>query len=217
MPTLLDILAEYGVVSAVLVTFLIIIFALLKSRTFNSSLSYDPDSSSDRRQKVPLYTHQFFSNVEFKINIDLPIETFSEHPSRNIMYQDIMVILFTTYLKNMKAFVKAFNDQWNADDWRYHINKAHYNLIEEFKANCLKAEIPEAAIKLFMTWYNPYLNRTYQYINHVAKMSEVGPDGKTRVFLLVLELILATVTADAQRQSILNGELSGMEYKGLVL
>lgn len=218
MPTLLDILAEYGVVSAVLVTFIIIIFALLKSRgSFQDSNIYGTEASNERRRRPPLYTHQFFSNIEFKVNIDLPIESFSEHPSRNVMYQDIMIILFSTYLKNMKMFIKTFNPKWGSDDWKYQINKTHYNLIEEFKSECLRKDIPEIAVKIFMTWYNPYLNRIYQYINHVAKMPEVGPEGKTRVFLLVLELILATVTADAQRQSILNGQLTGMEYKGLPL
>lgn len=212
----LEILTEYGIVSAILVTFVVIIFFLLRARAGDDTV-VPYNFGQDRKSKKPLYTHPFFSNIEFKINIDLPIETFSEHPNRNVMYQDIMVILFSSYLKYMSGFVKSFNHRWGVDDWKYEINRVHYNIIEEFENECAKSGIPETAIKIFMIWYNTYLNRIYQYINHVAKMPDLTPEGKTRVFLLVLELILATVTADAQRQSILNGELSGMEYNGLTL
>lgn len=212
MPTLLDILAEYGIFSAVIVTFIIIIVALLRSKVGGTVPVFEQSDEA-----ISIYTHQFFSNIEFKINIDLPIETFSENANRNVMYQDIMVILFSTYLNYMKDFAKAIKRSWDANDWKNKINDVHYDIIEEFKKECASQGVPEEAIKVFMVWYNPYLNRIYQYINHVAKMPTVSPESKTRVFLLVLELILATVTADAQRQSILNGELNGIEYKGLVL
>lgn len=218
MGSILDILAEYGLASAVIVSCLVIIFILLKgkSTTIFSSSGGDP-VSIEHQKEMELRTHDFFNNIEFKINIDLPLETFSENKNRNIMYQDLMVYLFLAYHRNMRNFVNTISSSWTTEEWSRHLNNTHYAILQEFNEECIRNGIPEIAVNIFMAWYHPYVTRIYQYISNISKISKVNAISKTNVFLLVLELILATLTADAQRETILNGQLDGLEYKGLVL
>lgn len=216
MFTLMDILAEYGVVSAIIASCVAVTFILLRGKLssnvqLSSSVKDEEDCCSNIRN------HDFFSNLEFKINIDLPIETFSPHHNRNVMYRDIMIYLFESYLRNMKAFTLNIKSIKKASHWSANLHSTHYDIIEEFKESCIRNGIPEEALDLFLTWYNPHVSRIYQYISIINKIPNTNVYGKTRTFLLVLELILATITADAQRAPKLNGELDGLVYKDLTL
>lgn len=216
---LITVLAEYGIASTLTIISLVIIYKAIKT-AYDNSQDREQIASDDRFEgnRVDLSKHEFFNNTEFKINIDLPIESFSEDEARNILYRDIMIFLFTAYHDNMKKFVSNLDEYWTTEEWREKLIQTHYGIIEDFNTLCERNAVPEVAIKLFMEWYTPYIHRVYQYINSVSKLPESnGIIDRTRFFLLVLELIMVTVTADAQRFKKINGQLDGIEYKGITL
>lgn len=218
VPTFLTIIAEYGMVSAVVIACVTIMFIMLRSRLGTNTASPPPQvASTPDTSHGDLKNHDFFKNIEFKINIDLPMEKFTSDANRNAMYQDLMGHLYSTYHRNMLLFANSVSIGMQAADWNPKLNKTHYTIIQEFTEECMRNSIPEPAIQLFMSWYTPYITRIYHYISSIDRIPDVSIMAKTRMFLLLLELILATLTADAQHAPKLNGELDGLEYKGLTL
>lgn len=217
---LIAILAEYGIVSTLSVISLIIIIKALKKAydNYNPHSQYMALRDARDRRKVDLSKHDFFDNIEFKVNVDFPIESFSQDPNRNVLYRDIMMNLFSTYHDIMLSFVARVDESWTADEWKNKLVQEHYLLIEEFISRCNREGVPEVAVRLFMEWYTPYIHKIYKYINSVSKLPDTNNIvERTRFFLLVLELILVNVTADAQKFKILNGQLNGIVYKDMTL
>jgi len=217
MQVIAEILAEYGIASTIVVVLVFIVFFLIRNSSVLQSSKTKETTVTKSKPDLHLQRHEFFTNIEFKINVDLPIEMFSTDQNRNIMFRDMMVYLFSSYHRNMLNCVNSIDEKYTGKQWLEAINKAHYNVIQEFFEECIRNAVPEPALNAFMKWYNPYINRIYQYIVTIASIPDTTAFGKTRIFLLVLELILATLCADAQDAKEINGELEGLEYKGLPL
>jgi len=218
LQNLLAILGEYGLASTVTLAILFVLFWIGKHHIYVKLPNHSSPTPRFECRKNNLLNHEFFINIEHKINFQLRMDTFSQDPARNILYQDIMVILFSVYRDILLDTIKKLHNDWRITHWSQAMLEFHYLSAEEFEKRCKNEGIPEQAIILFKEWLMPYIITMFKHINNVAAMpEEVDIITRTRFFLLTLELILVSVIADAQRFKKINGKLDGIEYKGLIL
>lgn len=200
----MEILSEYGLTATILVSCLAVIAFLLKSKHLSWNPEQNKNKSSDNvqhsdRRAIDLRNHDFFNNIAFKINVDIPIETFSADPHLNSVYRDLLTFLLTTYSKNHIWFVNMLKLDCGVEEWTTQLSTIQYDVMQEFQDVCKRNSIEESKIKLFVAWYSHYTRKIYKYINGIAKIDDLNPVVRTSIFLLVLELILATVVADMQK------------------
>lgn len=179
------------------------------------------DSNTEKefieKRKNNLKNQEFFSNIHFKMNIDILSETFSEDPIRSQLYRDILVVLFKCYYDSVANFIKIVDHEWDKDQWARALNKEMIAVIETFKEQAVVEEIPEPAVKSFLLWYSPYMQQVYFYIRKIRGMGNRNAIENTNTFLLLLELILTNVVSDIQKYTVFNGKLKGIEYKGNIV
>lgn len=169
------------------------------------------------RRKADLQAQDFFSNITFKLNVDIPAEHFSEDPVRSEIHKAILSVLMQAYYDNMLEFVKEVDISWNRMDWSIALNNKNYETIEQFKERAVAQDIPKEAVRLFLVWFTPYIQQIYFYIKKISTMQNKNSVENTNIFLLLLELILMNTLADIQKLTIFNGNLTGMEYKGKII
>jgi hypothetical protein len=229
---LLSILAEYGLASTLTIISLSIIFYTIYHK-IKSNPSPDKKQDSEgqlysevenetkaetiQRRKNNLLKHDFFSNLKFKTEIDLPLETFTELPNRNKLYVDLVILLLTEYRNNLISFIEVMDPYGESSKWATTLHEYHYTILDNFVREAEAAGIPEEAVKIFKSFFGTYAQKIYLYINNIAKLPDTSVIDKTKMILLLLELILVTAVADIKKMKVLNGTLNGMEYDGLII
>jgi hypothetical protein len=169
------------------------------------------------KRKNDLKNQEFFSNIHFKMNVDILTEDFSKDHVRSELFRDILVLLFKCYYDSMANFIKVVDPNWDKDQWTRALNKEIIKVVEIFKERAIVENIPPEAIERFLLWYSPYIQQIYFYIRKIREMGNRNAIENTSTFLLLLELILTNVMSDIQKYSVFNGKLDGLEYKGNVI
>lgn len=168
-------------------------------------------------RKRALQTQEFFSNIQFKMHVDIPSEEFSTDEVRRCLYKNIMMALFEAYYNNMLEFVRGIDVSWDKHEWSNALNDVNYKIIEDFKAGCAQREVPKEAIKEFVIWYTPLMKQIYFYVRKISAMNNKSSVENTNTYLLLLELILMNTLSDMKNFSSFDGDLVGLEYKGKVI
>lgn len=223
----LKLLENYGLGTVVVLAVCAVLYGFYDkylSFYFNDKLNKRKQRTKDKdeeqcieRRKNSLKDQEFFSNVQFKMNVDLVSEEFSKDPVRSELFKDIIRILFQAYYDTMLNFVKTVDPEWTKDEWARTINKEMLVAIEKFNERCQLENIPPEAVKRFLLWLSPYMQQVYFYIRKVRGMGNRNAIENTNTFLLLLELILTNVLSDVQKYTIFNGSLKGLEYKDSVI
>lgn len=169
------------------------------------------------RRKMILQAQEFFPNIQFKINVDIPSEEFSPDPTVKCVCKNIMLILFEQYNTYMQNFVKDMDVQWNKNEWATELNNMNYKIIEDFKSKAAQQEIPKEVVKEFVIWYSPYMKQIYFYVRKIAAMNNRSSVENTNTYLLLLELILMNTFSDIKNFCVLISDFKGLEYKGKVI
>jgi len=169
------------------------------------------------RRKADLPEQEFFSNILFKLTVEIPSENFSEDAVKSELFRDIMRQLLGSYHSYMIEFVSEIDVEWDRATWNSRLNDKHYKIVENFKVNALESGVPALAIKRFMVWYTPYMQQIFFYVKKVSAMHNKNSIENTRTFLLLLELILMNALTDIVKSPVINGDLDGIEYKGNVI
>jgi hypothetical protein len=169
------------------------------------------------RRKDSLKDQEFFSNIHFKITVDISSETFSNNSTKSKMISDMLIILFKCYYDSMANFVKIVESDWDKNDWARFLNKEMLGAKERFRELARVEDIPSEAVDRFMLWYTPYMQQIYFYIRKIRGMGNRSSIENTNTFLLLLELILTNVMSDIQKRAAFNGTLDGIEYKGGII
>lgn len=169
------------------------------------------------KHKDDLKNQEFFSNIEFKLNVDVPSEDFSSDPVSDELLRGFMKSLLSAYHKNMMDFVKEMNVEWNNTEWRMKLNSVNYKAMDDFKASCIEKSFPNEAIKKFLVWYTPYMQQIFFYIRKISMMQNKNAVENTNTFLLLLELILMNAFSDIVKYPSIKNDLDGIEYKGNIV
>lgn len=185
-----------------------------KQNTKNSKVK---EQEELEKKKEQLETREFFPNLKFKINVDISTEEFSSDVVKRCLYKDILTILFESYYTNTIDFVKNLDVSWNTSEWASKLNDVNYKIIEEFKANAARQEIPKVVILAFNDWYSLYRKQIYYYIKKITQMNDKDAVEDTNTYLLILELILMNVLADMKNFSSFDDDFRGVEYKGKII
>jgi len=186
-----------------------------KRKNDNPVLEDKPATTEE--QKDMLKHQDFFSNVEFKINVDIPSEDFSKNPVKKCLYKNILLILFEAYHENMLIFIKNLDVNWDKHEWLKELNTVNYKIIEELKSKSTQRGIPKKAIQFFLTWYNPFMQQIYFYMRKISDMDNRNAVDNTNTYLLLLELILMNTLSDIKNIGNFDFELDGLEYKGQII
>lgn len=182
----------------------------------NKNNSHNENLFLEERKKA-LHTQEFFPNIQFKINVDIPSEEFSSDEVMRCLYKNIMLSLFESYYDNMSEFVKSLDISWDKNEWANALNTTNYKIIEDFKAICAQREIPKEAVKYFIIWYTPLMQQIYFFVRKIAAMNNKSSVENTNTYLLLLELILMNTLSDVKNFDILDNEFEGLEYKGNII
>ena len=226
--TILSWIEEYGVESIVVLVVLgagYILYEQYIKYIFQNKLNKHKSTKKQkeeeiflrRRRKDDLKSQEFFSNIEFKLNVDIPSEEFSHDPPRSELLRDFMKNLLSAYHSNMMNFVVHLDIEWDKIEWCQELNDTNYKTIDDFKSKCVEQNIPQEAIKRFLVWYTPYMQQIFFYIRKISSMQNKNSVENTNTFLLLLELILMNALSDITKFSAFNGDLDGLEYKGNVI
>lgn len=168
-------------------------------------------------KKEHLQTREFFPNLEFKINVDVPAEDFSVDSVRQCLCKSILITLFECYYSGMTNFIKNVNVTWDRTQWAENLNAVNYRIMENFKAKAAEREIPKIAIREFSSWYSPFRKQLYYYIRKISRMDNHDAIENTNTYLLILELILMNALADMKNSSTFKENFDGIEYNGNII
>lgn len=219
--TLLDIFKHYGTFFGML-TLLVMFLVKYIINNFSKWVSVDkpPEKSVDNDREF-LRSNSFFTNAQYRMMIEIPrLELINKKPVREKVFKDLLVISFQTVYNAMHELVEnqALND-WTAEQWAdlvtQSINKISINTEEQAKA----ATIPDVVIRKFSKWYSETIEMLHEYILLLANSKLYDTNfAKTNTLLLIMDLLLVSILGDVERViSEINGELTGLVYKGLTI
>jgi len=170
----------------------------------------------DNRKKA-LQSQEFFPNIKFKMNVDIPSEDFSTDEGRRCLYKNIMLALFESYYNNMIEFSRGLDTSWDNNEWANSLNSVNYKIIEDFRANCAQREIPKDVVKYFIIWFTPIMKQIYFYVKKISAMNNKNSIENTNTYFLLLELILMNTLSDIKNFDMADNHLEGLEYKGKII
>lgn len=206
-------LAVIGGVYVLWVQFLKYYFDRLR----NKNSEQDDTIIFTRRRKEDLKDQEFFSNIEFKLNVDIPSEEFPGNEARSALLRDLTKLLFSSYHEHMFKFINDIDTEWSRTEWAKNMNDVNYKAIDHFKAKSMENKIPPEALKRYLVWYTPYMQQIFFYIRKISSMENKNAIENTNTFLLLLELILINALSDVTKATSFNGELDDIEYNGKVI
>lgn len=165
-----------------------------------------------------LSNHQFFSNINFKMNSE--IQTLDFNSNKTPVRQKLFRKLLELRLKSMhdlgyKIIEKDMNGV-SAGQWASFVIAALDDADEEFEELALRAGIPGIIIKKFLVWQHKTGEILTNYVNDLAVSIVYATNmARTNTLLYLMNLKLITTVGDAEGTlNELNGEISGMDFNG---
>ena len=226
MSSILFWLDKYSVESVIILVIISALYAtwvayiryfFKKKYTKDNTKNTNKKTKEQEERKEQLQAREFFPNLEFKINVEVPAEEFSSDPVKRCLYKDILATLFECYYTGMIEFIEHLDVSLDQTEWSSKLNSTNYKIIENFKAKAAEREIPKVVIREFNNWYSPFRKQIYYYIRKIALMDCKDAIENTNTYLLLLELILMNTLADMKNFSSFDGAFEGIEYKGKVI
>jgi len=167
-----------------------------------------------------LLNHQFFTNLKFKLNNEIPFLTLDNNfPVRQKLFRKLLELKLVSIQEIVEVIIAHDMEKMDASQWATFVISEIHNgdkLLEEYS---LKEGIPSIVVSKFMVWQMRTLELLTSYVNDLA-ISTVYSTNAARVntLLYLLGLQLITVIGDAEKTlGALNGELTGLNYQGEIL
>lgn len=165
-----------------------------------------------------LSTHQFFSNINFKINNEIDTLDFNSNdaPVRQKLFRKLLELRLRSMLDQAYNIIKADINDISPSQWAAFVISSLEEADVEFEELALKAGIPAIVIKKFLVSHYQTGEILTNYVNDLAVSVVYGTNmARTNTLLYLMNLKLITTVGDAERTlDELNGEISGMDYDG---
>jgi hypothetical protein len=213
---LVDIHKNYGLIAVIAVLTLI---ALIKwkpiiERAYNNiiiKLSGRAVLFSPRSILISKLTYW----VDFKIpQLNL------EDAGRSLIFKDIL----NTYFLNFKEQVFKLEGNPEFDDMdrqqlMQHITHCIYTVGEDTKDTLIDEGMPKIVIDKFRSWHNKTLEFALRSMELIAQspVYKTNKDVICASYLLHVAMLEITIAEAEKTLSDLNGELTGLEYKGITI
>lgn len=225
LDAIIEILKNYGIfgfifltAAGVLYKYITIHVPIWSARKKNE----EKEESSEHvdSEYADLKSHQIFSNINYIITVDIPhLELLVDKPNREMLFKDLLVIYSqTVHAVCLKIIEDDMND-WESDKWSSEITNRIAEIVINTEKTAALAGIPIEVIKIFTAWNMNVINSLRESVSTLSK-SKLYYDSTSRTFtfLLMMDLLLITTLGDVERSiSDLNGEISGLKYKSLIL
>ena len=165
-----------------------------------------------------LSNHQFFSNINFKINNEIDTLDFNSNdaPIRQKLFRKLLELRLKSMLDQAYNIIKADINDISPSQWAAFVISSLEEADVEFEELALKAGIPAIVIKKFLVSHYKTGEILTNYVNDLAVSVVYGTNmARTNTLLYLMNLKLITTVGDAERTlDELNGEISGMAYDG---
>lgn len=208
MDLFLQIVSEYGW-GAFLI---ILVFALLYFAITNKNIF-----ENTKKEELDLEHHSFFRQVQYRLAVEIPsLKLCPDKPIKQQVFIDLLTIVTKSIYDVCRDLVHADMSSWTSDKWAIEFSNA---MAEALKSWSVKAEdggIPKVVVDKFTNWTTPNMMMINEYITILADSNLYQNNvARTNTFLLMINLLLVTFVADAERTiKKINGDLDGIKYKG---
>lgn len=165
-----------------------------------------------------LSSHQFFADLTFKLDSEIPTLTFEGNvtPVRQKLFRNLLSLKLISLEGVVLTIVNTNMEDMTSSQWASFIQGEMQRCEKNMEELAKDDGIPSILISKFMVWQVKTSDLLNSYINDLA-ISPVYTTNlaRTNTLLYLLDLKLTTIIGDAERSLIeLNGEISGLSYKG---
>ena len=218
MPSFIDsIINQYSLPSVLAIVALIGIY-LTYVKNGKKIFSKDKDglstiSSEDRKKE--LLNHEYFRNMDLKIDVELGITSFSKHEVRNSLIHDMTKILFKIQKEEVYDFVKKMDAEMDGDKLLRALSSLQFEIMRLFEQECMSKDIPSQALLAYKTWFVSNLKVIHYHMSNICRPSVSSSTvDRVRTFLFILQIVMINTLNDLQKKPVINGTLNDLTYKG---
>ncbi len=165
-----------------------------------------------------LASHQFFTNIMYKINNEIQTLDFNSNktPVRQKMFRRLVEIRLQTIHEMAHKIIASEMEELTASQWANFVIHTISDYDLEFEERALKAGIPPIFIKKFLVWQRRTDEIFASYVKDLAVSTVYNTNmARTNTLLYLLNLKMTTSVGDAERALIeLNGDISGLPFNG---
>lgn len=213
-----NLIADYGW-PAIIPIIIIFIFWRLISAFFKNKLSTFNFFHFFKKKETnnDLKFHSFFNNAEYRMLVEIPsLDLFNNKPVRQKIFKDLLYIECKAIYDTCYDIAKLDMSSWSDSQWSIEISKKVNEILTIFIKKSREEGIPDLVIERYNKWHNGSFELLFNYINLLGSESIYTNNiMRTNTFFLIMNLLLITTIADAERSlKELNGEISGLKYKG---
>lgn len=214
----IKLLNEYGwsavllfVVGGLLTRFITVQSSIWKQR------SIDQIEKLEMRRQSELTNHQFFANVDFRLRNEIPTLVLNpDHPIRQKLFRKLLEVTLLSIKENVDVIIASNLEKMTRSEWATFVNAELQKVDNRIEDRALREGIPPILISKYIVWKARSAELLSSYVNDLA-ISEVYSTNlaRTNTLLMLLNLKLITLIGDAEQSLMeLNGEISGLSYKG---
>ena len=174
----------------------------------------------DRRELLKqdeLTQHQFFANLDFKLNTEIPTMVLdNKQPIRQKLFRKLLVVTLLSLKEIINTIITSDIDSMSPSQWSMFVLSELNQIERSLEEKALKEGIPNILVSKYLVWEKKSALILKDYITDLA-ISELYPNNlvRTNTLLFLLNLKLITIVGDAERSlRDLNGELTGLSYNG---
>ena len=164
-----------------------------------------------------LLQHPFFCNIDNIIFLKIPNIDLGD-AGRTRIFQDILSIQFKIILKNLREAIQT--ESITEDNFLDKNLEILRNSIAEYEKEWVNYGIPEIVIKKYKDWIFDRYEHIFNSLQSISKNSKIFDTLCLKQYVVLdnYASVLYMTTLDAEDVlSTLNGELTGVEYKGIVV
>lgn len=218
----LAIIADYGLLGGISIVLVIFVgFILYKFIVAKIDIwATKKKSNTTNMIKDNLKYHSFFTDAKYKLSIEIPnIEFNPNEPVRQRLFRTLIRLRVQTIMDKVTEFVGRDMDSWGADQWANEFNDMITNTITEFDRRAREEGVPDVVISKFNRWHLKILETVNDNVTKLVNSTIYNTNvARTNTLLFIMNLLLTTTISDAETTILsLNGEISGLEYKGGII
>ena len=212
------VLSDYGWAAVLLFIFggVLIRFLSVQGKVWKQRSEARIEKEEERRQNE-LTNHQFFSNLDFRLNNEIPTLVLNQHqPVRQQLFRKLLEVTLMSLKEVVDDIVAADIEDMSPSQWASFINGEMAKIDRNIEEKALREGMPTVLINKYIVWKARSAELLSNYVNDLA-ISEVYSTNlaRTNTLLYLLNLKLITIIGDAERSLMeLNGEISGLTYQG---
>ena len=232
--SLFDLVAEHGVLTALIVVVIFVVVMLAKANLLGDIFKGIGKKIKNRKNKKnkennntqiqvkesDIINHEIFNLIDFWVYSKIPTIQLSTE-FRTAVFQKYLHIYFKSYKDILHIHVNdgSYKEMDNPE-LRQFLLKIITDIVFDYETEMRKARIPEIVISRMKAKNNDTLNLTIDLINSICDSAFYNSEHnllKVYSFLnIVLSILENTMSHCEEVSESINGELKGLRYDGFI-